>query len=143
MNVLYLVIGALGAGLLVAIVLLLGRRGASDGGAIAGKIDLLERAQERSERMVREEKLRHAALRFFDLFALRGDDHAVGDGDRAGGLQLRHLLNAHQAHATRGLQREIGVVAERRDVVLVLAAHIDQARAFGDLKVFAVDGYFD
>ena len=58
MNVLYLVIGVLGAGLLVAIVLLLGRRGASDDGAIAGKIDLLERAQERSERMLREEMAR-------------------------------------------------------------------------------------
>jgi DNA recombination protein RmuC len=58
MNVLYLVIGALGAGLLVAIVLLLGRRGASGDGAIAGKIDLLERAQERSERMLREEMAR-------------------------------------------------------------------------------------
>jgi DNA recombination protein RmuC len=58
MNVLYLVIGALGAGLIVAIVLLLGRRGASGDGAIAGKIDLLERAQERSERMLREEMAR-------------------------------------------------------------------------------------
>jgi DNA recombination protein RmuC len=58
MNVLYLVIGALAAGLLVAIVLLLGRRGASEAGAIAGKIDLLERAQERSERMLREEMAR-------------------------------------------------------------------------------------
>jgi DNA recombination protein RmuC len=58
MNVLYLVIGVLGAGLLVAIVLLLGRRGASDDGAIAGKIDLLERAQERSERRLREEMAR-------------------------------------------------------------------------------------
>jgi DNA recombination protein RmuC len=58
MNVLYLVIGALAAGLLVAIVLLLGRRGASETGAIAGKIDLLERAQERSERMLREEMAR-------------------------------------------------------------------------------------
>ncbi|HXQ01680.1 MAG TPA: DNA recombination protein RmuC [Candidatus Udaeobacter sp.] len=58
MNVLYLVIGALGAGLLVAIVLLLGRRGPSGDGAIAGKIDLLERAQERSERMLREEMAR-------------------------------------------------------------------------------------
>jgi DNA recombination protein RmuC len=58
MNVLYLVIGVLGAGLLVAIVLLLARRGASDDGAIAGKIDLLERAQERSERMLREEMAR-------------------------------------------------------------------------------------
>jgi DNA recombination protein RmuC len=58
MNVLYLVIGALAAGLLVAIVLLLGRRGASEAGAIAGKIDLLERAQERGERMLREEMAR-------------------------------------------------------------------------------------
>jgi len=58
MNVLYLVIGVLGAGLLVAIVLLLARRGASDDGALAGKIDLLERAQERSERMLREEMAR-------------------------------------------------------------------------------------
>ena len=58
MNVLYLVIGVLGAGLLVAIFLLLGRRRASEEGAIAGKIDLLERAQERSERMLREEMAR-------------------------------------------------------------------------------------
>ena len=58
MNVLYLVIGALAAGLLVAIVLLLGRRGASEAGAIVGKIDLLERAQERSERMLRDEMAR-------------------------------------------------------------------------------------
>jgi DNA recombination protein RmuC len=58
MNVLYLVIGVLGVGLLVAIVLLLARRGASDDGALAGKIDLLERAQERSERMLREEMAR-------------------------------------------------------------------------------------
>jgi DNA recombination protein RmuC len=58
MNVLYLVIGALGAGLLVAIVLLLGRRGASDDGTLAGKIELFERAQERSERTLREEMAR-------------------------------------------------------------------------------------
>jgi DNA recombination protein RmuC len=58
MNVLYLVIGALGTGLLVAIVLLLGRRGGSGDGSVAGKIDLLERAQERSERMLREEMAR-------------------------------------------------------------------------------------
>src|SRR5262249_4151087 len=55
MNVLYLLIGALGTGLLVAIVLLLARRGGSGERALAGKIELLERAQERSERMLREE----------------------------------------------------------------------------------------
>jgi DNA recombination protein RmuC len=58
MNVLYLVIGVLGSGLLVAIILLLGRRGASGDVTLAGKIELLERAQERSERMLREEMAR-------------------------------------------------------------------------------------
>jgi DNA recombination protein RmuC len=58
MNVLYLVIGALGTGLLVAIVLLLRQRGASGDGSLVGKIELLERAQERSERMLREEMAR-------------------------------------------------------------------------------------
>jgi DNA recombination protein RmuC len=58
MNSLYIVIGALGTGLLVAIILLLSRRPGSAGSTLAGKIDLLERAQERSERMLREEMAR-------------------------------------------------------------------------------------
>jgi DNA recombination protein RmuC len=58
MNVVYLVIGVLGGGLLIAIILLLVRRGGSGDVAFAGKIELLERAQERSERMVREEMAR-------------------------------------------------------------------------------------
>jgi DNA recombination protein RmuC len=58
MNLLYIVIGALGAGLLVAIALLLARRSGSAETAVAGKIELLERAQERSERMLREEMAR-------------------------------------------------------------------------------------
>jgi DNA recombination protein RmuC len=58
MNVLYLVIGALGAGLLVAMILLLTRRAESGDVALGGKLELLERAQERSERMLREEMAR-------------------------------------------------------------------------------------
>jgi DNA recombination protein RmuC len=58
MNVLYLVIGALGAGLLVAMILLLTRRAGSGDVALGGKLELLERAQERSERMLREEMAR-------------------------------------------------------------------------------------
>ncbi len=58
MNVVYLVIGVLGGGLLVAIILLLARRGASGNGALAGKIELLERAQERSDRTLRDEMAR-------------------------------------------------------------------------------------
>ena len=55
MNVTYLVIGVLGGGLLVAIFLLLARRGRAGDVALAGKLELIERAQERSERMLREE----------------------------------------------------------------------------------------
>jgi DNA recombination protein RmuC len=54
----YTVIGLLGGGLLVAIIFLLTRRGGADDGALAGKIDLLERAHERGERMLREEMAR-------------------------------------------------------------------------------------
>src|SRR5206468_753048 len=58
MNVTYLVIGVLGASLLVAIILLLARRSRSGDVTVAGKLELLERAQERSERMLREEMVR-------------------------------------------------------------------------------------
>ena len=58
MNVTYIVIGVLGAGLVVAIFLLLARRGRAGDVAVAGKLELLERAQERSERMLREEMAR-------------------------------------------------------------------------------------
>jgi DNA recombination protein RmuC len=58
MNVLYLIIGVLGGCLVVAIILLLIRRGGPGDGLVAGKIELLERAQERSERMLREEMAR-------------------------------------------------------------------------------------
>jgi DNA recombination protein RmuC len=58
MNVLYLVIGVLGGGLLVAIILLLAPRAGSGDVALGGKLELLERAQERSERMLREEMAR-------------------------------------------------------------------------------------
>jgi DNA recombination protein RmuC len=58
MNVTYIVIGVLGAGLVVAIFLLLTRRGRAGDVALAGKLELLERAQERSERMLREEMAR-------------------------------------------------------------------------------------
>jgi DNA recombination protein RmuC len=58
MNVTYIVIGVLGGGLVVAIFLLLVRRGRAGDVALTGKLELLERAQERSERMLREEMAR-------------------------------------------------------------------------------------
>jgi DNA recombination protein RmuC len=58
MNVTYIVIGVLGAALMAAIFLLLVRRGRAGDVALTGKLELLERAQERSERMLREEMAR-------------------------------------------------------------------------------------
>jgi DNA recombination protein RmuC len=55
---LYTAIGVLGGSLLVAIVFLLARRRGANDGALVGKIDLLERAQERGERMLRDEMAR-------------------------------------------------------------------------------------
>jgi DNA recombination protein RmuC len=55
---LYTAIGVVGGSLVVAIVFLLARRSGANDGALAGKIDLLERAQERGERMLREEMAR-------------------------------------------------------------------------------------
>jgi DNA recombination protein RmuC len=55
---LYTAIGVLAGSLLVAIVFLLARRSGANDGALAGKIDLLERAQERGERMLRDEMAR-------------------------------------------------------------------------------------
>src|SRR6185437_5152391 len=95
------------------------------------------------ERMVGEQKLGHATLCFFDLLTLRGDDHAVRANDRAGRLQLRHLLDTHETHATRSLQREIGVITEGWNIETFFAAHVDQTRTLRHLKVFAVDSYFD
>ena len=51
----YLVLGVIGSGGLVAIILLFTRRGGNADGALLSKIELLERAQEREERMLREE----------------------------------------------------------------------------------------
>jgi DNA recombination protein RmuC len=55
---LYTAIGVLGGSLLVTIVFLLARRSGANDGALVGKIDLLERAQERGERMLRDEMAR-------------------------------------------------------------------------------------
>src|SRR6266404_2176817 len=52
---LYLVFGVIGGGGLVAIILLFTRRAGNADGALLSKIELLERAQEREERMLREE----------------------------------------------------------------------------------------
>src|SRR5206468_1901142 len=53
------------------------------------------------ERVIDEQELEHARARFDDLRRARADDHAVRADSRAGGLQLRHLLNLDDTHAAR------------------------------------------
>jgi Uncharacterized protein conserved in bacteria len=55
---LYLIGGLIGGGLLAAIIFLLTRPGRGADVMLLGKIELLERAQEREERMLREEMAR-------------------------------------------------------------------------------------
>src|SRR5947199_10256970 len=54
----YLILGLIGGGLLVAIAFWLGRRGEDGNATVLSKIELPERAQERGERMLREEMTR-------------------------------------------------------------------------------------
>ena len=54
----YLILGLIGGGLLVAIAFWLGRRREDGNATVLSKIELLERAQERGERMLREEMTR-------------------------------------------------------------------------------------
>ncbi len=95
------------------------------------------------QRVIREKKLDHPALRLLYLLRLRSDDHPVRAVDRAGGLKLRHLLDAHEAHAARSLKREVGVVAETGNRVPVLAAHVNETRALLGLQLLPVNRYLD
>ena len=83
------------------------------------------------ERVVAEQQLQRGLARLRDLGRLGRDDHALGDRRGAGGLQLRHLLDAHDAHAAGGLQREAGVVAEGGNLDAGGLAGVNQQRARG------------
>ena len=66
------------------------------------------------QRMIGEQHFEHGLARLLDLRTVGGDDHAFADHRGAGGLQLGHFLDLHQAHAASALQGQIGVIAERR-----------------------------
>jgi hypothetical protein len=91
------------------------------------------------ERMIAEQQLEHRLARLLDLVALGGDDHAFGDRRGAGGLQLGHLLDFGPAHAARALQRQVGVVAERRHLDARALAGLNEERPRGNGEFLAVD----
>ena len=66
------------------------------------------------QRVVGQQKFQHVLARLPHLLGVRSNDHAFGGHQRARGLQLRGLFHLHQAHAARRLERQPGVVAERR-----------------------------
>ena len=92
------------------------------------------------ERMVAEQQLQGGLAGLGDLGGLGLDDHAFGDRGGAGGLELRHLLDADDAHAAGGLQREAGVVTEGGDLDAGGLAGLDEQRARGGGDLFAVYG---
>src|SRR5436309_2181120 len=83
----YLIIGLIGGGIVVAIIFLLSRRRSASGHLLA-KIELLERAQERGERVLREEMTRGREENANAAKAQRGErvDYAIklpGEGNGA------------------------------------------------------------
>ena len=91
------------------------------------------------QRMVTQQQLDHGLARLLDLVGVGGDDHAFGDPRGACGLQLGHLLDSHQAHAARALQRKIRVVAERRHLDAGVLAGLNEQSPRGSGDSFAVD----
>ena len=92
------------------------------------------------ERVIAEEHLQSGFAGLGNLRSLGRDDHAFGDRCGARGLELRHLFDADDAHAAGGLQRETRVVAKGGNLDAGGLAGVDEQRACGRGKLFAVDG---
>ncbi len=95
------------------------------------------------ERVVAEQELERGLARLGDFRGFGRNDHALGDGGGAGRLQLGHLLDAHDAHATGRLQAEAGVITEGRDIDAGGFAGFDEegARRGGDFLSVYGKGY--
>ena len=91
------------------------------------------------QRMVPQQHLQHRLPRLLDLCAIRSDDHAFADHGRTRSLQLRHLLDLHQAHPASALQRQVGVIAKRRHFNAHGLAGLNQQRPRGSRDLLAVN----
>ncbi len=89
--------------------------------------------------MVAEQHLQHRFARLPHFVVLAADRHAFADHRGARGLQLRHLLDPHQAHAARALQRQPRVITERGDLDARRLAGFDQQRARRGRDLLAVN----
>ena len=91
------------------------------------------------ERMIAEQHLEHRFASLANFLIIGGDGHGFADDRGAGGLQLRHFLDLHQAHAASALQREIGVIAKGGHFDADRLAGLDEQGAGGRGNFLAVD----
>src|SRR5579864_2626279 len=91
------------------------------------------------EWMVDQQELQHAPLVLLRLLGPGPDDHAVRDVDRAGRLELRHLLHFHQAHPADGHRRHLRMRAEDRNVDARRLGGVQDQGALGDDHLLAID----
>ena len=127
----------------------LGERHARVAGPVAER-EVLQRAlaalvaDRAVERVVHEDELerRLLALRRLRGRRTRLDDHPVGHGQRAAGLELRHPLDLDEAHAACADGRpEPRLVAEHRNLDPRGLRRLDEAGALRDLDLAVVDGH--
>ncbi len=90
--------------------------------------------------MIAQQQLDGGFARLRDLIVIGVDHHAFRYRGGAGGLQLGHLFQAHQAHAASCLQRKAGVVTERGNRDTRGTAGLNQQRACGCGDLLAIDG---
>jgi hypothetical protein len=93
--------------------------------------------------MIAEQKLDHRLARLPDFIGVCGYYHAVSDRDGAGGLELGHFLDTHQAHAAGGLQRKARVIAKRGNLNAYGFAGLDEKRARGRSDALSINRYRD
>jgi len=83
--------------------------------------------------MIDEQQLEHPHTAALCLRRLGAHDHAFRHLGRAGDLQLRCLLDVHQAHAAHARYRQSRVVAVVRHEHASLLGGLDHERPLGTL----------
>jgi hypothetical protein len=92
--------------------------------------------------MVDQKELHLTLPRFVHLLVVDVDFHPFLDRGRTAGLQLRHAIDLHEAHAALADDREAGVVAEMRDVNVGRFGSLDDVHPFRNIDFGTVKGDF-
>ncbi len=91
------------------------------------------------QRMVHQQELHHALLRFHRLLGVRVHLHALGHRRGTGRQRLGRFFHLHQAHAAVGGDGQFLVVAEMRDRDSRLMCGLDHGGTACRLDLLAVD----